>query len=94
MSEFIDLVICKHEGNNCNYLFAAPPFSNLQEADRVLVETKRGQKEAIVQDCATIENKSKEYEFLLKCASAYEPLKRVVGKIVYRMFDYAEESHE
>lgn len=93
MSKYIDLVVCKHDNSDTPYLFYAPEWSSLKEGDRVLVEIKRGVKEATVVFSGTVELNSDEYKLALSASNAKE-LKKVLKKIVYKEFDYKEETED
>ncbi len=90
MNSFIDLVVCKHKGDDKGYLFFAPAFSGLEEADNVIVDTKNGYKEAVVQCVTTEQLGSNGYNFILRASNAYAPLRRVISKVTYREMVYGE----
>lgn len=96
MSEYIDLVCCKHEGNPQPFLFRAPAWSNLKKGDGCIVETKNGQYLAKVENCITISpnSDSDELLFILQGYGATLPLKKVLKKITYKEFKYEEDENE
>jgi len=89
---YIDLVACKHPNDNRAYLFKAPKFSNLKNGDKVIVETRLGEKEVEVVAKYTIGSDQDELLSMIIALSGAEiPLKRVLKKITYREFEYEEE---
>ena len=92
MSEYIDLVICKH-GNNPNaFIFQAPEWSALKTGDKVIVENKKGESEATVERVYTVNTKDREeFEFIMMASGATLPLKKVLKKVTYRDFKYENE---
>ena len=90
---YIDLVLCKHEGNSDYYLFYAPSFSNLVGLE-VIVETKHGEAKAVVEDSLTIDPTDEKFKFILKLAGATKPLRKVVSKVKYYGFVYDDETEE
>jgi len=77
----MNLVFCKHEGNNKQYLFEVSMSVSLDTGDRVFVNTIYGQKEAI----CTTENFYVEDEAakaIIKGCSGYFPLAQVIGRSV------------
>lgn len=95
MSEYIDLVICKH-GNNPNaFIFQAPEWSTLKAGDKVIVETKKGEAEATVERVYTVNTTDKEeFEFIMMASGASLPLKKVLKKVTYKVFRYEDEGSE
>ena len=89
---YIDLVACKHPNDNRAYLFKAPSFSRLENGDKVIVETRLGEKEVEVITTYTIGSDEAELLSMIYALSGAEiPLKRVLKKITYREFEYEEE---
>lgn len=77
----MNLVFCKHDGNNKQYLFIAPMQVNLNIGERVFVNTSYGKKEATcstgsfyVEDTAAIS--------IAKGCGGYFPLMPVVGRSI------------
>lgn len=97
MNEMIDLVLCSHtlQGGQ-KFLFKAPAFSLLEKGDKVLVETKYGDRDASVMCACTVRENTDQYDMILKCAGATEPIRKVIGKTVLTKFDYkkGENEHE
>lgn len=85
---YIDLVLCKHDKNDNNFLFYAPAWSRLEKDDEVIVDTKYGESKAVVVDKVTVDKTSEEYEFIVKATGATTPLRKVLSKVLYREFDY------
>lgn len=48
MEEFYHLVFCKHSGSGKAFLFALDPVRNLHDGDKVLVDTRKGESQALV----------------------------------------------
>lgn len=88
---YVDLVLVKHEGCSQPYLFVAPALSYLKEGDRVLVQNCFGEKMAKVIGVMTTTPDSENYKMIVKASKAKEPLARVVAKVDYSKFVYAEE---
>ena len=88
----IGLALCNHNGHGKNYLFRMPAYERLENGDRVVVETKHGEAEALVVGTATIYGEeSDEYQMIVKAAGADLPLKKVLRKISYKELAYDEE---
>ena len=51
MTKYIDVVICQHDGCGQRFLFQAPAWSGIQAGQRVVVDTKHGERRATVVDC-------------------------------------------
>lgn len=95
-SQYIDLVLCKHHNNDRYFLFQAPEFSGLQNGDQVIVETRKGEKEAIVIDKTTVNTTSDNdfIEFAMTVCNATHPLKKVLKKVVYIELKYGDENEK
>lgn len=92
MSDYIDLVLCKHPMNEKTYLFRAPAFSHLKKGDGVFVETRKGEQLAEVINSWTGNVDDGEFmEFIKDCTHAKFPLMRITGKLELKTFDYKEE---
>lgn len=91
MSKYVDLILVKHQNPHTKrlYLYEAPPWSGISSGDQVLVEPQSGDEPVLVdvQNAYTIERDRGEYRFILSCTGATEPLKRVVAKLCYKIFD-------
>ena len=77
----MNLVFCKHEGNNKQYLFEVPMNVCLTTGTRFFVETQYGEKEAI----CTTENFYVEDEAekaITKGCKGHFPLAPVIGRSV------------
>ena len=98
-SKFIDLVVCQHDNSNAKFLFRAPCYE-VYAGDRVIVETKNGNKYATVVATHSVYNKpdtDEEYKFIVHVMDATLPLKRVLTKvreIDIDWSDYEEENTE
>ena len=88
---YIDLVLCKHEGDARYFLFQAPKFSYLQAGQLVIVDTRRGEQEATVVNVLTVERDSREYKFIFDMCKVSEPLRRVLKEVAYKELVYGEE---
>lgn len=95
MNQMIDLVLCSHtlQGGQ-KFLFQAPAFSCLEKGDRVLVDTNGGDRDAYVMCACTVRENTDQYDMILKCAGATEPIRKVIGKTVLTKFDYKEGESE
>ncbi len=91
MVDYVDVVVCKHDGDNKPYLFEAPAWSGLENADKVLVDTCNGERSAVVQSVCTIRPGTEAWVCLLMAARATQPLRKVIGKIQLVKFDYSED---
>lgn len=92
MSDYIDLVICKHANSDHPYIFKAPAWSYLKKGDDVIVETKRGEQPAKVERVYTVDTTdSDEFEFILMASGVTTPLRKVLKKIEYKEFEYDDE---
>ena len=89
--DYIDYVVCKHEGSNARFLFRAPAWSYLEEGQKVIVETKKGPQTATVVCSYTDDNdpEDKGVKFKLASMGATWPLKKILSKIVVHELDYS-----
>ena len=89
-----DWVIVTHAGND-RFLFRAPAWSFLKEGDKVQVETRYGTQYATVVYTYTVSTtREKEYEFfkcLAELGGARFPLKKIIGEVNLKEFNYTEE---
>lgn len=91
MNQMIDLVLCSdalHGGQK--FLFQAPAFSLLEKGDKVLVETRYGERDVSVMCTCTVRENTDQYDMILKCEGATEPIRKVIGKTVLTRFNYKE----
>lgn len=91
-NEYIDLVVCKHDNNPKSFIFRAPAWSHLKKGDLVIVETQKGEKEAIVERSYTTNRSSEELDFILISSGATIPLKKVLKKVTYKKLIYEDEN--
>lgn len=91
---YIDLVLCRHSENGRAFLFAAPAWTRLRVGDLVVVETRLGRAQAVVVASLTVEQGSEEFKFAVACAGANVPLKKVISKVTYINYYYAEEDDD
>ena len=93
--DLIDLVLCTHinilpSGKSGKFLFQAPAFSWLEKGDKVLVDTQYGESDAEVLHVCTVREGTDQYDMIIACAGATEPIRKVIGKTVLTKFDYKE----
>lgn len=92
MSNYVTLVVCKHDGDNRNFLFYAPAFTDFKSGDRVLVDTCNGEQLATVITSCTAESGSDvENAIRMICDAENKKLKKVIGKFFFRKFEYEED---
>lgn len=95
MSDFKDLVICKDISGDKLSIYLAPAWTGLQKGDRVLVESKSGESEAIVEKSYTVDVSNKDaFDFILMAGGVSLPLKKVLKKVVSIYLDYEDENAE
>ena len=87
----IGLALCRHNNSGQGYLFQMPKYENLKEGDRVIVDTQKGEQEAVIVESATVCEDDSEIQMIIKAAGATLPLRRVLRKIVYKEFEYEED---
>lgn len=95
MNQMIDLVLCTHNKTR-KFLFQAPAFSCLEKGDKVLVDTQYGESDAEVLCVCAVREGTDQYDMIIACAGATEPIRKVIGKTVLTKFDYkkGENEHE
>lgn len=91
--DLIDLVLCTHNKTR-KFLFQAPAFSCLKKGDKVLVDTQYGESDAEVLHVCTVREGTDQYDMILACAGATEPIKKVIGKTVLTKFKYEKGENE
>ncbi len=88
----IGLALCSHKNNGYTFLFQMPRCATLKKGDRVVVETKNGETEAIVVETAsTVFMNDDEYRMIIRATGAKEPLRRVLKKVTYEELKYDDE---
>lgn len=87
---YIDVVLCRHSGINKPFLFRAPFLCGLQAGDNVVVETHKGNSEAVVAAVEHVAIEDDRYGFYLLAAGGTHPLKKVLKKVVYEELIYEE----
>lgn len=91
MSDYFAFVVCRHDGSNRNFLFYAPAFTEFKNGDRVLVNTCHGEQLAtVIASCTAESGSDVEKALRTLCGADNSGLKRVVGKFVFRKFEYKE----
>lgn len=86
----MDLVLVKME-NGLNYLFQAPKYSILCEGDRVICDTKLGERAGTVVAVRMSESEDGFfYQFVTQMIGVTTPLSKIMG--VVRELSYDEES--
>lgn len=95
MSNYVDLVLVKHDETGKKYLFQAPGWSYLDEGTKVIVDTCVSDNEpAEVVASYTIDPSSEEFKFICEAAGATLPLKKVVAKVRLSVFKYDDEEEQ
>ena len=90
--DYVDFVLCNHEGSEKNYLFYAPAFSGIQKGNQVVVDTKNGTKVVNVVSVATVPRDNLQFiDFIMNATGADNDVKKVISVIQYREMDYSEE---
>lgn len=89
--EYLDIVVCKHDGCDKPFLFAAPAWSYLRAGAEVIVDTSNGKQKAKVVEVRLLYNDpdDQEVKFLLSATGATWPLKRVVSQIITTDLDWS-----
>lgn len=90
MSEYVDLVLAKHEKVGRGFLFVAPAFSHFTRGEDIIVDTVNGHQQATVIDSLTVGKDSDEFKFI-RHMTGMRSLKKVIGKVVY--LEYEEEKN-
>ena len=76
----MNIVIIKHFGDNCPYIFSVPDDVHLKENDMVLVQTRRGEQQGkCVCDSFTVDESP--LKALITKFGAKEPLAPVIGRL-------------
>ena len=92
MSNYIDLVACKHANNDKVFLFQAPCFSHLVEGDKVIVETRYGNAEAeVIRSYVVGTDDDELIDMFIALSGAKKPIRKVLKKIIYKEYEYKEE---
>ena len=82
MSEYVDFVLCKHEGCDKPYLFHAPAFSHLEKGDLVTVETSKGEQMVMVIASMSVQkNDMDAIDFIMNATRADSDVKKVLKKV-------------
>lgn len=93
MSDYFDFVMCRKDAGTMVQLYRAPAWSHLESGDEVYVEGEDTEKKMIVMASITIgKDETEMIDFIMKATNADTDVKKVVKKVVYRYFDYEEES--
>lgn len=94
MSDYVTFVVCRRDGFD-NFLFYAPAFTELKNGDSVLVDTSHGEQDAtVIASCTAEFGSDVEKTLRTLCGPKTGELKRVVGKFIFRKFDYGDETNE
>ena len=87
----MNIVIIKHFGDTCPYLFSVPNEVHLKENDMVLVQTRRGEQQGkCVCDSFTVDESP--LKALMMKYGAKEPLAPVIG--ILHLERWKLEAHE
>ena len=81
MEEFYHLVFCKHIKSGKAFLFALDPVRNLHDGDKVLVDTRKGESQALVVGNSFCVD-SHAFKSIATAMGATLPLRKVIGKYV------------
>lgn len=76
------------------FLCRCQSFSHLQLGDQVMVEGIEETQVATVIDSLTLTPDDEEFSFILKATNSSLPLPKIVSKIEYHKYHYAEEDHD
>lgn len=88
---YSDLVICTDKRGSHPHMLKAPAWSGLKEGDDVITETGDVM---VVERSYTFEMSDERLGFFMLCAGAEFPLKKIVQKIEYKRFEFADEDSE
>lgn len=81
MEEFYHLVFCKHSGNGKTFLFGLDRAISLRDGDKVLVDTCKGESQAlVVGDSFCVDSCA--LKSIAAATGATLPLRKVIGKYV------------
>lgn len=91
MSSYVQFVVCQHTDSQKKFLFYAPLYASIKSGDKVLVDTRFGEKMVTV--LAVCNSTSNDVEQVLRVLAGVgcEPLKRVIGKYDFTKFNYRED---
>ena len=77
-----------------SYLFEAPAWKTFNPGDRVVVNTEQGTQDAWVVNSLSVAKGSEEFDFIVECAHATLPLKRIKSKLKVVELEYDDEEPE
>ena len=95
-TKFVKFVLCKHlsTDNRC-FLFYAPWLSGINKGDAVIVDTKNGEKNAIVVSTAVVSKDDKDLiDLIMNATGSSTEVKRVISKVTYMDLDYSDYEEE
>lgn len=87
----IGIALCRHDTSTRGYLFQMPRYANLNAGDRVIVETKNGEKDAVILETLNTYTSDNDYRMALLASGAQEPLKKVLRKVEERELTYSDD---
>lgn len=90
---YIGLALCKHDNDQRLWLFQMPKLNSLEEGERVIVETAKGEAMAtVVASADYLDVNSDEFRLILRSAGVKDvsDLKRVLKKVRYYDLKYPE----
>ena len=87
----IGIALCRHDTSTRGYLFQMPRYANLNAGDRVIVETKNGEKDAVILETLNTYVDDADYRMILLATGAHEPLRKVLRKVEERELRYDED---
>lgn len=94
---YIGLALCKHDNSEKKYLFRMPYGENINNGDRVVVETKKGKDYATVVIADRMANLDDEATLMILNLVGVEKvvdLKRILQKVRFDDVDYSKEGEE
>ena len=94
--EYMGLAVCMIDGNEKSILVECPPFADLKQGDKVVVQglTDIGRYATIVSRYdARINDVYHELEFILSASDSILPLRKIVSKVTYHNYEYEEEEN-
>ena len=96
--DYMDLVLCRINGRGNPYLCRAPEFTGLRDGDRVIVQTKNDEAEAIIIGKTTV-NIISDGDFIefakIACdVQGMHDLPKVLQKIFFSELEYGDENEK
>lgn len=80
MKKYVCLIFAKHEESDKTYLFCVEPMADIEDEQKIMVDTCRGDQIAYaVGNSFVVDERGA--ESIIKAVGAYWPLKNVIGLI-------------